>query len=774
MDEIRQYVTANPILYLSLLETSQGFSILIHMGRNRRRQQQQQQQRCWEEDDKDEEWETMTGAFVQTPSSSSPPPERWSQNVATTKTTVAALHTLRHCLRQTVRYHPRKHQIIASFQTAVAVPSILQTLWMPWLRQWTVSLLVAEELEAVVNRHDDDDDDHDNKTTPLVVVVVEGLDHLLTLLWFAVKQCESNKKTLMNARISKDGIMSENDTILLPSPMETTAQLLVTLVDRILALSRRGTTKNNNNNNNNRQEQQQDQRLVEAQNLLSMSICRLVTSLCTFEPELKQTILLESSSTGVVRSQNNDSNDNNDEKPNQHSMVISSAHETVMAFFQVGFVSKLGELISICLEEWSLSCSSSSSCDTKVPLRNKDKPNHINKFNKDAATCTNKNPNDEEEKEQEDSSSTSAAAALSMAIRALRSMAIHNDIVQAMVTVGLLHQVRQVFLMLAHDATSAITTRTTPSVAAVALAGSDNEDNEPLFVGTIENSDQDDGDNENENNRDKLDASPSLLYMNLSEHKKITTTTTTFISTLVSIMGLFRNVCANDEIKTSLCLGSSSSSSVDLGNGTSSSSSSSPSIVGPLVHVMTRFRHQALLQEHGCGTIAAMALRKPVNAHVLVRDYEAHLTILEAMRCHPQKATVQRQGALALRNLVSRSWSSTTSSTTNNKNNNNHDQGSNGNDNRNNNGPDLKQTVKEAGAEQVLLQISAQHASCQDEVYAALRDLGVQGVEMVNVQRDEDTGQVTVKRTEMFGETGQQQRQEQGARLNSNFRPVYD
>jgi hypothetical protein len=166
---------------------------------------------------------------------------------------------------------------------------------------------------------------------------------------------------------------------------------------------------------------------------------------------------------------------------------------------------------------------------------------------------------------------------------------------------------------------------------------------------------------------------------------------------VTALVGLFRNVAANDDIKTTLCTGKLQS------------------VVADMIHAMQLYPKAALLQEHACGLTAAMALRKPKNAAALV-GAGVHLQIVEAMQQNPAVVTLQRQAALALRNLVSRS-------------------------------PELRTVVLDSAAEDALRTIAATHLGCQDEVYAALRDLGLS---------------VTLEGRQMFGER------------NPNFRPVYE
>lgn len=181
------------------------------------------------------------------------------------------------------------------------------------------------------------------------------------------------------------------------------------------------------------------------------------------------------------------------------------------------------------------------------------------------------------------------------------------------------------------------------------------------------------------------------------------------VALLTSTVGLLRNLSANDEIKTSLCLGSSTM----------------PSVLPELIAAARVHLRQALLQEHYCGTLAAMALRRPNNA-LRILEADGLLVALTAMKQHPTNVVLQRQGCLAIRNVVSRLESH------------------------------KKEEVLELGAEQVLRQ-SGRHQSCVDEAYAALRDLGCK-VTRTTIHED---GTITTQ-PQMFGQ------------VKSNFRAVYD
>jgi hypothetical protein len=181
---------------------------------------------------------------------------------------------------------------------------------------------------------------------------------------------------------------------------------------------------------------------------------------------------------------------------------------------------------------------------------------------------------------------------------------------------------------------------------------------------------------------------------------------------VTAILGLLRNVSANDDIKTTLCLGINRN------------------IVQTTIQAMEMYHDVVLLQEHGCGLFAAMALRKPKNATTLVMA-GVHVCIVNvAMRQHPTSVTLQRQGALAIRNIVSRS-------------------------------PELRNMIlNDCDTEVTLRTIAGTHLRCQDEVYAALRDLGLE-VRSIHVHNADD-GTVTI----------QEGRSAFGAQ-NPNFRPEF-
>jgi len=157
-----------------------------------------------------------------------------------------------------------------------------------------------------------------------------------------------------------------------------------------------------------------------------------------------------------------------------------------------------------------------------------------------------------------------------------------------------------------------------------------------------------------------------------------------------------------------------------------------------------------------------MALRRPGNARAIL-DADGPRWVIVAMRRHESNVNVQRQGALAVRNVVSRllrdlpedeSGVAGTAA---------------GAASVENERSSVRDDFLELGAEAVLRNIAGRHQGSVDEAYAALRDLGCT-VSLVKFNADDlqksqssGSGVRGVGRTMMFGE-----------KHNSNFRPVYE
>ena len=133
-----------------------------------------------------------------------------------------------------------------------------------------------------------------------------------------------------------------------------------------------------------------------------------------------------------------------------------------------------------------------------------------------------------------------------------------------------------------------------------------------------------------------------------------------------AVLGLVRNLCQNDLIKKDLCR------SVSL-----------------LLRVARQHNLQEV-QENTLGALAAMALRCAENAGRILQEggLEVVLTAMRRFGAGP----VQRQGCLAVRNVVSKC-------------------------------PAAREVLLDLGAEEVL-RVAGQTHGCVDEAYAALRDLG--------------------------------------------------
>jgi armadillo repeat-containing protein 6 len=192
----------------------------------------------------------------------------------------------------------------------------------------------------------------------------------------------------------------------------------------------------------------------------------------------------------------------------------------------------------------------------------------------------------------------------------------------------------------------------------------------------------------------------------LSTAKQVFAVSQRNILLTTATLGLVRNLCANDDVKCSLCVGESS-------------------VLKEVLSAMADSPEEGTLQEHGCGTLAAMALRKPRNALVIVQEMGPSL-ILSAMQHHSTNVVLLRQGALAIRNLISRADQT------------------------------VKDHILDMGAEQILRQVG-EHQACVDEAYAALRDLGC-SVGRTIVHAD---GTISTK-PQMFGE------------VKAQFRPLYE
>eukprot|EP00536_Pseudo-nitzschia_multiseries_P010114 jgi/Psemu1/202414/e_gw1.298.37.1 len=196
-------------------------------------------------------------------------------------------------------------------------------------------------------------------------------------------------------------------------------------------------------------------------------------------------------------------------------------------------------------------------------------------------------------------------------------------------------------------------------------------------------------------------------------------------------LGLVRNLCANDEVKTTICKSSLPSILQVMQHYLNDDYSNLPTESSPSPQSSRRTKGHANLQEHACGILAAMALRQPHSAHAIVEE-GGHVLIFQAMRAFPDKVTLQRQGCLAVRNIASRLARISFDKD--------------------------KTKLLDAGAEDVLKNIAGRHPASSEEAYAALRDLGC-NPQMFQL---DEYGNTTRRVTEAFGT------------VKSNFRPVYE
>lgn len=288
-----------------------------------------------------------------------------------------------------------------------------------------------------------------------------------------------------------------------------------------------------------------------------------------------------------------------------------------------------------------------------------------------------------------------AAAALS----ATRVIAINDEIVQSLVAVGSLQTLRLALSM------------------GVSFSSSSSGSNE-----CVEGAGGDDSKEESQENDDTSVPKQWLTAMSI---------------------GLARNLSGNDEIKTNLCLGSSTEESL-------------PSILPSIMAGMKLYRSNALIQEHACGALAAMALRKPANAIRIIQEH-GPAEILNSMKQFPNSVLVQRQGALAIRNIVSRlvdTHQSATAAAANES----VDATTATSSVETFGNVDVRNVFLDLGAEVILREITGKHQGSVDEAYAALRDLGC---EVSMIRYDAETNSTT-RQTMMFGD------------VKPQFRPVYE
>jgi hypothetical protein len=406
---------------------------------------------------------------------------------------------------------------------------------------------------------------------------------------------------------------------------------------------------------------------------LMTEYCRLISILCRYDD-----FRPESKGGGGVG------------MDSSYGMNVSSSHDHVLEFNRGGVVPVLYDITILALQ-WKNNVSGS-----------------INDDDDAAFGCT------------EDDIVSLASAAMS----ATRVLAVNDEIVQALVAVGILKVVKLALEMGVKEVTA------------------------------IATNDVNQGDeSENGNVQDGNEDTKEILDQTKMQRQNLT----------AGAIGLVRNLSGNDGIKTSLCLGT-----------TSSPASSS---LRAILEGMRIYRDNASIQEHGCGALAAMALRKPMNAMRIIQENGAR-EIVSAMSKFPNNVLIQRQGALAVRNICSRLVKRANEDldadedTDNNKENPSSGEVSSteasGIDSMkkssaSTNGKEkdeinVRDVFLDLGAEVVLRHITGRHQGSVDEAYAALRDLGCE----VTMTKFDQATQKFTRKVEMFGE------------VKSNFRPVYD
>lgn len=403
----------------------------------------------------------------------------------------------------------------------------------------------------------------------------------------------------------------------------------------------------------------------------------------------------------------------NEESNSQASLVdssyggVSSAHDHVLEFNREGVIPTLHQVILLSLGDTG-NATTATTTEEDIFI-----------------SC----PTSSNNKKQNKFSVGLAAAAMS----ATRVLAVNDEIVQALVAVGILKSVKIALDMgvVELELESEIETK----------FEADDEQNGDVDLDKNDindiNDEKDDDDKEGINSK-------KLLFI---QRQQLTS----------GAVGLIRNLCGNDEIKTTLCLGSNSSK-IDTSS-KSTSVTKVPSALPSIIQAMSIYKKSSSIQEHGCGALAAMALRKPSNA-LRILHQDGASSILTAMKLFPNSVLVQRQGALAVRNIVSRLVANTSAVEAIQENgvvekecNENEDTSNNAS-----NSISVRDIFLDLGAEVILRGITGRHQGSVDEAYAALRDLGCQ----VSMVKYDAKTQTATTRTVMFGD------------VKPKFRPVYN
>lgn len=191
--------------------------------------------------------------------------------------------------------------------------------------------------------------------------------------------------------------------------------------------------------------------------------------------------------------------------------------------------------------------------------------------------------------------------------------------------------------------------------------------------------------------------------------KQILMSQNSTIPLIRAVVGLIRNLCADDNLKNTLV---------------------SDNILPLLVYYMNREEYQSdyNIMEHILATLAAIALRYPNNATSIVNS-GAIDEIVSIMRRFYNRPVILRQACLTIRNIASRS-------------------------------PELRKKILDYGIE-TLLREAGKYQDCVDEAYAALRDLecNVQYVKIKPINDNQSNDNISTNSTiietayEQFGIT---------------------
>ena len=185
------------------------------------------------------------------------------------------------------------------------------------------------------------------------------------------------------------------------------------------------------------------------------------------------------------------------------------------------------------------------------------------------------------------------------------------------------------------------------------------------------------------------------------------------LSLVRSLLGLMRNLCADDARKSKLTL-----------DGTL------PLLIRALSN--DRYYNDAALVEHGHACLAAMSLRSPANSERICAAGGMEV-LAQGMRRHESKVALQRQGCLCVRNIAARC-------------------------------EQLRSLILDAGLEP-LLRSAGRFQDAVDEAYGALRDLGCEVTRVKVVD-----GQVTTA----FEEFGSHKSQGKPKRFNPVYDDTVD